>query len=862
MSNWLSVAPSYGRANKVNAFTAKVDDNTSLGVRHATIVVKTIDDLETRNISVEQEEPVITMTSSNNQTAPAEIAITEDIHDFQVTVRGNIKFNVYSDVDWIPLNFTNLEPNKDHVIDVHIERNQTTEERVGHIVAYSKFFNIHEVFTINQRESENIVDLEESYIHLASNSQLHCPTYKQSLTEEPILFTSNAEITLTSNNDWISLCLAENGSFTQSVVVPKGDISKVKTVYVKCNNNYKDQTTTPNSEERTGSVTLSAGDEITVSVKQDGDREFVYWFKNMKFLDENLQEIRPDYSDEDSSGNEGYETVKNILNSSYWIEIRCPLRWKVKRLPFFLTTINVNQRQAVTGAFDPFIAESAEGVDDEILDSATVFEANVLYRFNFKVTDVHSGLDTRNDDMVVAIEENEEEETSIMFTQNQGLGTEGFAIIGGQGVGYCDNANYTTEDSWQKTLRELPIYETEITLLSNALTYSGNWTESSGHDISEYFLYFRPVIITGEYITPIVKNVKGTCVIKSTGKSISSGVGTFTNNAKAVSRYAGYYSSLKLNGNTTTAIRELVVKFTYGNEEKTVIVEQLTTEKITITPSDSSQYVNYSSNLTAVEEREYGLMLMKDKAEQIKNLNQNSNRLSVDLVVEIMRQASWAKVYLENSYDNSVFYDYDAVTEIFTGEELDGGHSLTTDTSNSSHTTYKPIKFTLNIPDNFLSTIRGGTELATIRVEDDAGNEKTYTLYLTYNFKDFGSEYHLWNDTPSLRNDMGVYCHHNKIVYARTPITLQSGIDYLYVDMSKVNIETNRYGKTIVKQVSRSTGTSTTTFSLTVVEYQTGGIYKGYFTISPDIDDSTLKSIMKTRMGKNTRVDVRATWSN
>ena len=173
MSNtWLSVSPSYGRANKVNSFKAKVDNNTTNNTRQATIVVKTIDDLETKNILVEQENAVITMTSSNNQTAPAEIDITEDIHDFQITVRGNIKFNVYSDVEWIPLNVTNLEPNVDHVIDVHIEMNQTTERRVGHIVAYSKFFNVHEVFTINQHRSENIADLEEAVLQLVSNETL------------------------------------------------------------------------------------------------------------------------------------------------------------------------------------------------------------------------------------------------------------------------------------------------------------------------------------------------------------------------------------------------------------------------------------------------------------------------------------------------------------------------------------------------------------------------------------------------------------------------------------------------------------------------------------------------------------------
>ena len=196
-SDWLAVKPESGNAGTVQV-TLTVAENTSTGLRTATLIVKSGELTKSINVSQSAANPVISIDASS-----LEFASVSASKSFKIT--ANTSWTVASDQTWCSV--SPASGSGDSSVTVNVEENTSTAERTATIMVKSDAGN--KTINVTQSGVAAVLTLDVSSLEFTSGSG-----------SKMFRISSNTMWAISSDKNWCSVSPTSgnnDGSVTVSV---------------------------------------------------------------------------------------------------------------------------------------------------------------------------------------------------------------------------------------------------------------------------------------------------------------------------------------------------------------------------------------------------------------------------------------------------------------------------------------------------------------------------------------------------------------------------------------------------------------------------------------------------------------------
>ena len=196
-SDWLAVKPESGKAGTVQV-TLTVAENTSTGLRTATLIVKSGELTKSINVSQSAANPVISIDASS-----LEFASVSASKSFKIT--ANTSWTVASDQTWCSV--SPASGSGDSSVTVNVEENTSTAERTATIMVKSDAGN--KTINVTQSGVAAVLTLDVSSLEFTSGSG-----------SKMFRISSNTMWAISSDKNWCSVSPTSgnnDGSVTVSV---------------------------------------------------------------------------------------------------------------------------------------------------------------------------------------------------------------------------------------------------------------------------------------------------------------------------------------------------------------------------------------------------------------------------------------------------------------------------------------------------------------------------------------------------------------------------------------------------------------------------------------------------------------------
>ena len=196
-SDWLAVKPESGNAGTVQV-TLTVAENTSTGLRTATLIVKSGELTKSINVSQSAANPVISIDASSLKFASVSAS-----KSFKIT--ANTSWTVASDQTWCSV--SPASGSGDSSVTVNVEENTSTAERTATIMVKSDAGN--KTINVTQSGVAAVLTLDVSSLEFASGSG-----------SKMFRISSNIMWAISSDKNWCSVSPTSgnnDGSVTVSV---------------------------------------------------------------------------------------------------------------------------------------------------------------------------------------------------------------------------------------------------------------------------------------------------------------------------------------------------------------------------------------------------------------------------------------------------------------------------------------------------------------------------------------------------------------------------------------------------------------------------------------------------------------------